>query len=91
MKALQTGRFSRVVKKLHKAEKSALDRAVKKIAASPELGDLKKGDLASVRVYKFKVKAQQYLLAYTHDGELMLLTLLAIGTHENFYRDIRKK
>lgn len=90
MNIAQTGRFSRIAKKLHPAEKSALDKAVKKIAASPELGDLKKGDLAGVRVYKFKIKTLQYLLAYTYDGELMLLTLLAIGPHENFYRDIRK-
>jgi mRNA-degrading endonuclease RelE of RelBE toxin-antitoxin system len=88
MKIFQTGSFRRKVKKLHAAEKSALDKAVKKIVRTPELGDLKKGDLAGVRVFKFKVKAQQYLLAYTHDGELMLVTLLAIGTHENFYRDI---
>ncbi len=90
MKILQSGSFRRKVKKLHKAEKSALDKAVKKIVSSPELGNMKKGDLAGVRVFKFKVKALQYLLAYTHDDELMLLTLLAIGTHENFYRDIRK-
>jgi len=90
MKVLQTGSFRRRVKRLHAAEKSALDKAVKKIVSSPELGDLKKGDLAGVRVFKFKVKTQQYLLAYTHDGELMLLTLLAIGTHENFYRDLNR-
>jgi len=47
--------------------------------------------VAGVRVLKFKVKAQQYLLAYRYDGELELITLLAIGTHENFYRDVRKE
>jgi len=35
------------------------------------------------------VKAQQYLLAYSYEPEL--ITLLAIGTHENFYRDIGKQ
>lgn len=88
MRVVQTGRFRRIVKKLQTAEKSALDRAVKKIVNSPELGGLKKGDLAGVRVFKFKVKSQQYLLAYTHDGQLMLVTLLAVGTHENFYRGL---
>ena len=88
MKVLQSGSFRRKIKRLHKAEKAALDRAVKKIASSPETGALKKGDLAGVRVLKFKVKAQQYLLAYTHDDEQDLITLLAIGTHENFYRDL---
>jgi|TARA_B110000967_G_scaffold199590_1_gene234177 hypothetical protein len=52
-------------------------------------GASKKGDLAGVRVLKYKVKAQQYLLAYSYEPEL--ITLLAIGTHENFYRDIGKQ
>ena len=91
MKVIQTGSFRRKAKKLHAGEKAALDKAVKKIVSSPESGTSKKGDLAGVRVLKFKVKAQQYLLAYSYDGELELLTLLAIGTHENFYRDIKKE
>jgi len=87
VKVVQTGSFRRTAKNL---QKTALDRAVKKIVGSPESGALKKGDLAGVSVFKFKVKAQQYLLAYTYDSGLKLITLLAIGTHETFYRDIRK-
>lgn len=90
MKVIQTGSFRRKAKKLHAPEKAALDKAVKKIVSSPESGSPKKGDLAGVRVLKYKVKAQQYLLAYGYDPELVVITLLAIGTHENFYRDIRK-
>ena len=37
MKVLQSGRFSRKVKKLNKGEKAALDRAVKKIINDPTL------------------------------------------------------
>ena len=85
---LQSGSFWRKVKRLHKAEKHALDRAVKKIAASPNTGALKRGDLAGVRVFKFKVKAQQYLLAYTHDDNLDVINFLGVGPHENFYRDL---
>tara|TARA_R110001592_G_C13187169_1_gene751809 strand:+ start:2919 stop:3194 length:276 start_codon:yes stop_codon:yes gene_type:complete len=90
MKIVQSGSFRRKAKKLHTAEKAALDRAVKKIASSPESGASKKGDLAGVRVFKYKVKAQQYLLAYDYDAEFELITLLAVGTHENFYRNIGK-
>ena len=90
MKIVQTGSFRRKAKKLQDKEKTALDRAVKKIVGSPESGALKKGDLAGVRVFKFKVKTQQYLLAYTYDSMLKLIALLAIGAHENFYRGIRK-
>ena len=60
MKVVQTGSFRRKAKKLHAAEKIALDKAVKKIVGSPESGTSKKGDLAGVRVLKFKVRAQQY-------------------------------
>ena len=90
MKVVQSGSFRRKAKRLHATEKAALDKAVKKIVISPESGTSKKGDLAGVRVLKYKVKAQQYSLAYAYDTELELITLLAIGIHENFYRDIRK-
>ncbi|MEE9494027.1 MAG: type II toxin-antitoxin system RelE/ParE family toxin [Gammaproteobacteria bacterium] len=89
MKVLQSGVFSRTVKKLHKKEKTALDRAVKKVMDDPTVGALKVGDLAGVRVYKFKVVAQQYLLGYQYRDEDATLMLLALGSHENFYRDLK--
>ena len=89
MKVVQTGSFRRKAKKIHANEKTAPDRAVRKLVASPESGASKKGDLAGVRILKYKVKAQQYLLAYSYEPEL--ITLLAIGTHENFYRDVGKQ
>ena len=91
MKVLQSGIFSRTVKKLHTNEKKALDRAVKKIMDNPELGLLKTGDLGGVRVFKFKVKEKQYLLGYRLEQKQTALILLALGSHENFYRDIKKK
>ncbi len=90
MKVIQSGVFARTIKKLHKKEKAALDRAVKKIMADPTVGSLKVGDLAGVRVYKFKVATQQYLLGYQYDEGKVVLTLLALGSHENFYRDLKR-
>lgn len=90
MKVLQSGLFARTVKKLHKSEKSLLDNAIKTLIAKPELGDLKTGDLNGVRVYKFKVNSQQMLLAYRYHKEALILMLLAYGSHENFYRDLKK-
>ncbi len=89
MRIVQTAGFRRRVKRLHRAEKQALDVAVKTIAGAPDSGNLKKGALAGVRVFKFKVKAQQYLLAYSHESGQKTITLLAIGTHENFYRNLK--
>ena len=90
MRVLQSAIFGRTTKKLYKNEKIGLDRAVRKLIKVPESGQLKKGDLGGIRVYKFKVKAQQYLLAYMFDAQKSEITLLALGTHENFYRDIKR-
>ena len=90
MKILQSGLFSRAVKKLHRQEKELLDEAVKTLIVKPDVGDLKIGDLSGVRVYKFKVHINLMLLAYKHNKEADTLTLLAYSSHENFYRDLKK-
>lgn len=90
MNIVQTNRFSNSVKKLHKNQKKELDEAVKYLAANPEAGTIKKGDLANIRVYKFKMAGQLTLIAYSYDNYILTLTLLALGSHENFYRDLKK-
>ena len=90
MKVIQSGIFYRTIKKLHKKEKTAVDHAVRKIVANTSIGDMKKGALADVRVYKFNVTAKQYLLAYRYEKKPDRITLLALGSHENFYRDLSK-
>lgn len=90
MKVQQSGIFKRRVKKLHADEKKALDKAVRVIINDPGIGERKTGDLAGVQVYKYKHRAQENLLAYRFvEGEL-LLTLVALGSHENFYRDLKR-
>ena len=88
MKIQQSDIFSRRVKKLHTAKKS-LDDAIKAIIDNPAIGQVKTGDLAGVLVYKYKHKTQQYLLAYQFTEDELVLTLLALGSHENFYRDLK--
>ena len=85
----QSGSFKRSVKKMHKAEKLALDEAVKEIIKTPEIGDLKVGDLAGIQVFKYKHNAQLYLLAYEYIEDELVLTLIKQGTHDNFYRDLK--
>jgi mRNA-degrading endonuclease RelE of RelBE toxin-antitoxin system len=89
MKVIQTNEFSRAVKKLPKQLKVELDTAVKAIMANPLLGDAKVADLAGIRVYKFKMNKQLTLLGYEYDGETVTLYLLKLGSHENFYRDLK--
>ena len=89
MKITHGAQFSRALKRLHKNEKRALDKAVMAIAANPELGDAKVGDLTGISVYKFKANLTKWLLAYRIVSRNEI-TLLVIGPHENFYRDLKK-
>lgn len=90
MQIIQTKRFERVYKKLHKNQLSDVNRAIKEIIESPQIGEQKKGDLAGIMVYKFKMVNLLTLLAYSYDNEKIILTFIALGTHENFYRDIKR-
>ena len=89
----QTPLFERTVKKLSKQDKADLDEAVKLVANDPDIGERKVGDLLGVSVYKFKMNKLPVLLAYSVDEEdssIITLYLLKLGSHENFYRDLKQ-
>ncbi|WP_339934332.1 type II toxin-antitoxin system RelE/ParE family toxin [Vreelandella glaciei] len=88
---LQSPSFKKSVKKLQANQKKDLDAAVKKLMNEAALGEQKKGDLSFLRVYKFKMNKQLTLLGYSFDDGALILELLALGAHENFYRDIKRK
>jgi len=88
---LQSPSFKKAVKKLHKNQKKELDKAVIALMENPLLGGQKKGYLLFLRVYKFKMINQLFLLGYSYAQDSVVLELLALGSHENFYRDIKKK
>ena len=90
MKVLQTNTFGRKVKRLHHTEKKKLDTAIKLILKDPFLGEVKKSDLAGIRVYKFKIQYQLMLLGYIFNSKKKTITLLAFASHENFYRDLKR-
>jgi len=75
---------------MHHQEKQTLDDVVKEIIADPSIGEMKIGDLSGVQVFKYKFKAQLYFLAYTYIDDELLLTFIEHGTHENFYRDLKR-
>ena len=86
MNILQTPTFKKQIKKLYKNQKKDLDKAIKAIVNDPFVGNLKKGDLSNIQVYKFKMVNQLTLVAYEfHENKLQLI-LLTFGSHENFYR-----
>lgn len=88
---LQTPTFKKAVKKLKPNQKKDLDLAIKNLMADPNIGEPKKGDLAFLRVHKFKMNKQLTLLGYSFDDGALILELMALGSHENFYRDIKRK
>ena len=89
MRILQTSVFKRKYKKLHASQQQIVKDAIIKISEQLDIGVMKKGDLAGVRVYKLKANNQEILLAYSVLDKQELI-LLALGNHENFYRDLKR-
>ena len=89
MRILVTLTFERVVKKLLKPQKVALNEAVRAIASQPGIGANKVGDLAGIKVYKFRMGTLLCLLAYRVLDE-STLKLLMVGPQENFYRELKR-
>lgn len=90
MNIRQSPLFERTIKKLTKQQKKDVDNAVMAICDNPNIGEAKVGDLSGVFVYKFKMNKQLVLLAYSVDQKIVTLYLLKLGSHENFYRDLKR-
>ena len=85
---IQSSLFAKQKKRLHKSQIQDLDKAVRKITQNPEIGTMKIGDLSGVRVYKVKSMQSLILLAYEIiENSLFLYTF---GSHQNFYRKLKK-
>jgi len=82
-------RVLRIKKKWPADLQRILDAEVQKILANPLRGEPKKGALAGIRVHKFIHQQQLYLVGYQIEkgGGICLL---ALGSHENFYRNMQK-
>ncbi|MBR9804066.1 type II toxin-antitoxin system RelE/ParE family toxin [bacterium] len=89
MRVLTTPQFDKCVKRLHSNQKKDLDKAVRAIVKQPDIGEQKKGDLSWVRVHKFRMIKQLTLLAYEIKAKDTIV-LHIVGSHENFYRDLKQ-
>jgi hypothetical protein len=87
MKVYLSSSFGKKIKKFNKKEKLELDKEIQKIIKNPALGTEKKGDLRGVFVHKFNLQKTLFLLAYRIVGNDM--ELIMIGSHENYYRDLK--
>ncbi|MHB1014916.1 MAG: type II toxin-antitoxin system RelE/ParE family toxin [Desulfurivibrionaceae bacterium] len=92
--------FSQFMKKARKPLQLAIEDAVEEICANPELGEAKGGDLAGIRVYKFRFNRQEYLVAYrppakmergqNEDVAFSVIDVYLVGSHENFYDTLKR-
>jgi len=85
---IQSPTFAKQKKRLKKNQFKKLDEAIKTIVANSDIGDIKKGDLQGIRVYKYKIGNNLILLAYEIEGST--LYLYYFGSHQNFYRELSK-
>lgn len=88
MKVIQSTLFAKKVKRFHKNQKKELDKQIRKILANTKISEEKKGDLINIFVYKFNMQNTRYLLAYRIKSNT--LELITVGSHENYYRDLKK-
>ena len=90
MEIIQTNRFKKAYKKLHVNQLFEVNKAIEKVIKNLKIGEKKKGDLSWLRVYKFTVQGQLFLLGYSVEKKAKtILTFASIGSHENFYRDLK--
>lgn len=80
--------FRKFVKKQTRSFQLAIEDEVEKVLANPETGEHKSGDLANIKVHKFKFHKQEYLMAYRVSKKVMVF--YSIDVHENFYRNLKR-
>jgi len=95
MKTHFKGPFAQYVKKAHKPLQLAIEDEVGVICNEPEIGERKMGDLASIRVHKFRFSRQEYLMAYRSSKddervEFLVIDFYQVGAHENFYAELKQ-
>jgi hypothetical protein len=86
--------FAQYVKKAHKPLQLAIQDEVDVVCETPDIGEAKVGDLAGIRVHKFRFHRQEYLLAYRPPKkdaplEFLIIDFYQVGVHENFYDDLK--
>ncbi len=89
-RVIEAPRFSKSKRRLADQAQLELDQQVQGLIDDPLRGEPKTGALQGVRVVKFKVSSQQFLLAYQFDAKRNVLEVLDVAPHENFYRDLQR-
>ena len=83
-------KYNRIKKKLPLPLRNQINLIEDEIALNPYSSERRKGDLKEVFVKKFRLLGEEYLLAYKVNEREREVIFLAIGGHENFYRDLKQ-
>ncbi|WP_027849680.1 type II toxin-antitoxin system RelE/ParE family toxin [Marinospirillum minutulum] len=81
--------FEKAISKLSEALLKTVEDEIDEIIKNPKIGEQKKGDLAYLRVHKFKLSNQLARLGYSWVETKLEIYLLQLGSHENFYKKIK--
>lgn len=83
-------KYNKIKKKFPPLLVNFINNAENKVAENPSIGTPKHGKLKGVSVYKFKPLDHELLLAYEINNTKGAVTFIAVGGHENFYRDLKQ-
>jgi mRNA-degrading endonuclease RelE of RelBE toxin-antitoxin system len=83
-------KYNRIKKKFPLRLVSFINNAENEVAENPSIGTQKHGNLKEAFVYKFKPLDHELLLAYEINNTKGAVTFIAVGGHENFYRDLKQ-
>ena len=83
-------KYNRIKKKFPLLFRKKLNDIEDNIASNPLVGEEKKIDIKGIRVHKFKLLDQQILLACQVNEVQKEVIFIAVGGHENFYRDLKR-
>jgi len=87
----QTRVFKKAYKRLSENQQDQVDDEIDKIIDDPDIGTRKKSDLSHMWVHKFKLDNAEVLLGYSWNESALLITLMNVGSHENFYQEAKNR
>ena len=95
MKTSYKRAFVQFVKKASRPFQLEIEMRVTEVCNNPRIGEQKLGDLHGVFIYKFRFNKQEYLMAYQFDmyqsqSKVTWIDFYQIGSHENFYAQLKK-
>jgi len=89
-KLIEENIAKRTLRKLDQDKRKVYEDQIAKIRDNPFIGQMKTGPLKGIRVLNFNYKGSIESIAYRLDTKNHIITLLYYGTHENFYKRLRR-